>query len=208
MAHRRSVRLTPEGHADKPAHLTSLGISYERRFEFYGDLVDHAMTVSYFRHAACHSTGPPSIRFRAALRWARLCSKMDVSSALQGYTVALDLLPQVAWLGTTIPARHRELAASGNIASEAAAAAISAEQYDTALELLEQGRSVVWGQLLQLRTPVDGLLEVQPTLADDLERISKAMEHASSHMAQTLMPFPHSWIRDFQWKKLCRDIGV
>jgi hypothetical protein len=43
------------------------------------------------------------------------------------------------------------------VASEAAAAAISAKQYNTALEWLEQGHSIVWNQFLQLRTPFDAL---------------------------------------------------
>jgi hypothetical protein len=48
------------------------------------------------------------------------------------------------------------------------------------LEWLEQGRSIVWGQLLQLRTPVDALHEVQPALANELVRVSMALEHESS----------------------------
>ena len=83
-------------------------------------------------------------------------------------------------MGQTILARYNKLTSLGTIASKAAAAAISAEQYDAALEMLEQGRSVVWNQLLQLRTPFDALHEVQPTLANDLLRVSKALEQASS----------------------------
>jgi hypothetical protein len=59
----------------------------------------------------------------------------DVSSALEGYTVALDLLPRC--LVGTNNIRHSELTLLGKVASEAAAAAIAAEKYDTALEWLE-----------------------------------------------------------------------
>jgi hypothetical protein len=83
-------------------------------------------------------------------------------------------------LGQTIRTRHRELTSLGDVASKAAAAAISDARYDTALEWLEQGRSIVWNQLLQLHTLVNVLCEVQPSLADDLVRISKALEHASN----------------------------
>lgn len=99
---------------------------------------------------------------------------------MEGYTIALDLLPQVAWLGQTIPARQRRLTSTGDIACEAAAAAISAEQYVTALEWLEQGRSIVWSQLLSLRTPVDALRDVDPSLAENLLCVSRALEHAGS----------------------------
>jgi hypothetical protein len=114
-----------------------------------------------------------------------LASRVDASSVLEGYTIALNLLPQVAWLGQTIQVQHSKLAIMDKVACEAAAAAISAEKYDTALEWLEQGRSIVWNQLLQLRTPVDALCDVQPALANDLLQVSKALEHSSSHGSGT-----------------------
>ena len=175
----QAVHLIPDGHAGKPGYLENLGTSFWHRFAHSRDLVDCGAAISHFRRAAISSTGSPSKRFRAALKWARLAGA-NGSSALQGYTVALDLLPQVAWLGQTIPERHKELSSVGAVANEAAAAAISAEQYDTALEWLEQGRSIVWSQLLHLRTPVDTLHDVEPILANELMRVSRALEHASS----------------------------
>jgi hypothetical protein len=57
--------------------------------------------------------------------------------------------------------------------------AATAEQYETALEWLEQGCSIVWNQLLSLRTPVDALRDVDRTLADALLHTSIALERAS-----------------------------
>jgi tetratricopeptide (TPR) repeat protein len=179
-AQEEAVHLIPDDYADKSDILHNLGHSFSYRFEHSQDLADSSTAVSHFRSAATSTTGSPSLRFRSAVLWARLCSTTDILSSLQGYTLALDLLPQVTWLGQTIQARHRELTAMGSVASEAAAVAISAAHYDTALEWLEQGRSIVWNQLLQLRSPVDTLHEVQPGLADDLMRVSKALERASS----------------------------
>lgn len=56
-------------------------------------------------------------------------------------------------------------------------AASAAEQYETALEWLEQGCSIVWDQLLSLRTLIDALHAVDPTLANVLTRVSMALEH-------------------------------
>jgi hypothetical protein len=185
----QAVYLTPDGHADKPCRLSNLGQSFLCRSEYSGDLVDRSTAIDHFRCAASCSTGPPSVRFHAALRWARLAS---TQSALQGYAVAFDLLPQITWMGQTILARHSELTSMGNIASEAAATAISAEQYDTALEWLEQGRSIVWSQLLDLRTPVDAIREKEPSLADDLVRVSQALEHAGNRDTSTQDLSPQS----------------
>ncbi|KIM85774.1 hypothetical protein PILCRDRAFT_776987 [Piloderma croceum F 1598] len=186
-AHEQAVHLTPDGHVDKPSCLCNLGISFSCHFEHSGDLVDVDKAISHFQSAAICSTGPLSVRFRAALTWVHLASRVHTSSssALQGYSVVFDLLPQVAWLGQTILAWHRELSSMGNVASEAAATAISAGKYDTALEWLEQGRSIVWSQLLDLRTPVDAICEKEPGLADDLVRVSQALEHVGSHDAST-----------------------
>jgi tetratricopeptide (TPR) repeat protein len=179
-AHTRAVDLTPDGHADKPARLTNLGNSFARRFEHSGDLADSDRAISSFRNAGNCLTGAASTRLEASLSWARLASRVDPSSALQGYIKALDLVPQAAWLGRSLTTRYRELSSIGAIASEAAAAASTAGQYETALEWLEQGRSIVWNQLLSLRTPVDLLRQVDRTLADDFERVSVALEHAST----------------------------
>lgn len=56
-------------------------------------------------------------------------------------------------------------------------AASAAEQYETALEWLKQGCSIVWDQLLSLRTLIDALHAVDPTLANVLTRVSMALEH-------------------------------
>ena len=47
------------------------------------------------------------------------------------------------------------------------------------VEWLEQGRSIVWGQLLHLRTPVETLYNEDPTLVEELKQVSKALEQAS-----------------------------
>jgi hypothetical protein len=180
-ASERVVNLTPNGHADEPAYLNNLGNAFLRRFENSGDLADSHRVISSYRSAGNCLTGAASKRLKAALNWARLpASRIDPSSTLQGYTKALNLVSQTAWLGQSLTARHRELLSIGAIASEAAAAVSAAEQYETALEWLEQGRSIVWNQLLSLRTPVDALRQVDPTLANDLERVSITLEHAST----------------------------
>ena len=98
---------------------------------------------------------------------------------LQAYACAVSLIPQAAWMGSTIEDRHKALESIGELASKAAAAAVQCSQPDLALEWLEQGRSVVWGQTLQLRSPIDILRERDPTLAKRLTEISRALESNS-----------------------------
>ncbi|TFY59657.1 hypothetical protein EVG20_g7702 [Dentipellis fragilis] len=62
--------------------------------------------------------------------------------------------------------------------NEAAAAAIQLQDYTSALEWLEQGRAIVWGQMIHLRTPVDDLRAEDPALAKELQDVSRQLERA------------------------------
>jgi hypothetical protein len=63
---------------------------------------------------------------------------------------------------------------------EAVSAAIEADQCETAIEWMDQGHSIIWGQLLQLRTPVDDLRQCHPDIADRFTMLSKKLEGAGT----------------------------
>ena len=175
-AHKHAVRFTPDSHADKPGRLANLGKSFAYRFEHFRDHHDLDNAIAHYRLSAISSTGPPLTRFSSALCWARL----SPATSLDGYSVAISLIPRVAWLGHTISQRHRELQSISGFGNEAAGAAIALGKLDIALEWLEQARAVVWGQLLNLRTPVDELHTIRPELALDLIRVSKELDSAGT----------------------------
>ncbi|KIM79026.1 hypothetical protein PILCRDRAFT_574232 [Piloderma croceum F 1598] len=175
-----AVNLIPDDHTHKTTFLNNLGEALLSRSELTGSRVDIDMAISKFRLCAKSSAGIPSLRYRAATKWARLSLKDNSSTTLDGYDTALALLPRVAWLGQTISDQHKQLLSIGGIGNEAAAAAIALGQQETAIEWLEQARSVVWGQLLNLRTPVDELRDADFELANELERVSKDLESAGN----------------------------
>ncbi|KAG8767237.1 hypothetical protein FRC12_006378 [Ceratobasidium sp. 428] len=74
------------------------------------------------------------------------------------------------------------------LAVEAASVAISHQAYNKALEWLEEGRSIVWNQQLQLRTPIENLALADPGLAEEFSSVSHALDHASLLRAEEL-PF-------------------
>lgn len=92
----------------------------------------------------------------------------------------MELVPQLIWLGTTINRRYELLMEIGDVAIEAASCAISLKAYDHALEWLEEGRSVVWNQILRLRTPFDELKSVDTVLANRLKDVALRLERAGS----------------------------
>jgi tetratricopeptide (TPR) repeat protein len=174
-----AVDLTPDSHPEKSDCLINLAGSLLARFDLLHRLEDAEMAIRHLSIAATDLVGLPSYRFKAARGWISIASRLEHISLLNAYECALELIPLVAWLGLPIVGRHQYLAQIGGMAREAASAAISLEQYGKALEWLEQGRSIVWTQILQLRTPVDQLREVNSDLADRLVQVSRTLEQGS-----------------------------
>jgi hypothetical protein len=61
------------------------------------------------------------------------------------------------------------------IVRKAVSVAINLGDLETAVEWAEQGRSIVWQNMLGLRTPVDDPRLVHPQLADGIQRIARQM---------------------------------
>ncbi|KAG8721599.1 hypothetical protein FRC09_007633 [Ceratobasidium sp. 395] len=130
--------------------------------------------------AAAHIIGAsPSSRLESSRQWGQLAAYFS-SAPLEGYRYGMALLSQVVWLGTSMTDRHAAISRDvGNLVATAACFAIRFQQYDLALEWMEQGRSIVWGQLLQLRTPLDELSDHCPKLVEELQELSSKLESAS-----------------------------
>ncbi|KAG8724052.1 hypothetical protein FRC09_000653 [Ceratobasidium sp. 395] len=143
----------------------------------------YRMIIECFQSAAQFSSGSPVILFRAARSWAWLSLASGVSSPLTAYRRLLELLPNVVWLGTTVYRRHEDILEIGDCILEAAAVAIENQEYDLAFEWLEEGRSIVWKQMLQLRTPLDDLSLVDEELAKKLRWVAQSLELAGQSNA-------------------------
>ncbi|KAK0187354.1 CHAT domain-containing protein [Armillaria mellea] len=137
------------------------------------------------KSAALTQTGQPRNRLVGAVKWARLSRKVDFSSVLETYKVTLDLLPRVAWTGQSIAAQHRRIAEDGFIVNMAVKWAIHCDKADTALEWLEMGQAIVWGQLHNLCSPVDFLSDAHLDLARKLSQVGNALEKATSQDVDT-----------------------
>ncbi|KAK6984962.1 CHAT domain-containing protein [Favolaschia claudopus] len=161
------------GHPDKPVWLGHLWSGFGLRYLRLNTPEDLQKLLHYTTLSACSPSGPASIRFNAAIIWAMLAHKHDPESVLNAYATAISLLPELAWLALSISDRHHRLLHAGLLVRDAAAAAIAACDPQKAVEWLEQGRSIIWGQFLGLRTPVDNLKQRHPKLAEQFISVSK-----------------------------------
>ena len=105
---------------------------------------------------------------------------------LHAHSVAISLLPQLAWAGLSLSHRYDELARSADVVQEAAAAALHAGFPGTAVERLEQGRSIVWGELFQPRSSYDELSSAHPNYASRFHTLSTQLGQASAAHEQSL----------------------
>ncbi|KAF8214607.1 CHAT domain-containing protein [Mycena galopus ATCC 62051] len=169
-----AIRETPDGHPDRPLWLVTHSASFESRPGKNPE--DLELVINRLCSAARSTTGPAPIRFHAAERWSHLAQLETHPSVLDAYRASLELLPDLAWLGLSIKDRHYYIGRAGKLARNAAAAAIMAGLPGMAVEWLEQGRSIIWGQLLNLRTPVDDLRKIHPVLAEKFICLSAQLE--------------------------------
>lgn len=179
-----AVNLVSDGHPDKPARLCNLGNAFYTRFNKQIKKADLHAAASCYSSAAYSITGPTYVKFTAAYKWMECARSHLPDQTMQACTTAMDLIPELTWLGSSIRDRHHQVIKAGRVARDAAAIAIEAAEYRTAVEWLEQGRSVIWSQLLQLRSPVDELRGVEPELAERLQSLSFQLEGTTSRPDQ------------------------
>jgi len=178
-AQQRALQLTPESHAQLPLQLNNLGNSFQSRFRHTGDSSDSYTAVGLYKRSAT-TLGRPSIRLNAARQWAQLSAMLNRQDIMEAYTVAIDLISQIAGMYRTVEQRHADLIHISSLTIAAASAAFALGKIEKALEWLEQGRCLVWSQLNQLRTPVDELRAHHADLAERFLEISSALESSGS----------------------------
>ncbi|KAJ7209202.1 CHAT domain-containing protein [Mycena pura] len=184
LLHREALSLRPTPHHDRVGSLLNLGASLIALYEQSSNTIDLVSAILAFREGSTDSSGPPLHRLSTARYWSLAARKHRHSSALVAYEIAIGLLPQIAALSLSLRARQAVLGViRSDLGPDAAACAIDQRKYDTAVELLEAGRSVFWSQCLQLRTPLDELRVSHPVLASKLTDLARQLEQSSFHEA-------------------------
>jgi hypothetical protein len=136
----QAVRLIPNSRHNKPRILNNLGKSFLARLSHHDYDATFAQTISTYSQSAKSSSGLPSHRFTGACIWAKFCFSVRSNGTITAYSVVIDLLPRVVWLGRTVEQRYKDISTLGDIVTDAAAAAVHLGNFDLALEWLVQGR--------------------------------------------------------------------
>ncbi|KAJ7754382.1 CHAT domain-containing protein [Mycena maculata] len=140
-----TLDLVPVDYADRPGCLQNLARSFSDQYRKLGDPKD--LENVHHHYAASFTTfalNEPEASWRAALIWAQFSNEFEVSFVFTAYKAAFQLLPEILWMGNTIPLKF-------------------------AVEILEQGLGITFQQILQLKPDVDKLL---PEQAAELQQFS------------------------------------
>ena len=175
-----AVDAVPLDSADRPLTLNILGNSYWYRFLNNDEPADLESSISNFRLSSLSLKGLPSARMEGSYRWANLAHRFySLEYAAEAYDQAFRLLPQVAWIGLNATAQLKELDSEvQTLGCNAAACMIAlaeAEHHNRqhylgrAIELLDQGRSILWSQTSNFKQDLEDLRRVNSDLARDLD---------------------------------------
>ena len=129
------------------------------------------------RRVADDAAAVTSMRVRAAVGRANLAVPEERwGDAVDGFALAVDLLPRLAVRAIPLDARAKLLRETSGLAGDAAAAALNAGQPALAVELLEAGRGVLLAQQLDLRGDLTELQRHLPEAAAELQQLSVDLE--------------------------------
>ncbi|KAG8958793.1 hypothetical protein FRC03_008813 [Tulasnella sp. 419] len=146
------------------AHLASM---YAKNTEVLAPFYDVTVVSTLFEKASSLPTASFRDRLSASRRWTQ---EVPGPSRLSAYQQLLKLVDQQLLLRSSITSRHQLLQTiPDDLALDAVATAIECGETKTAVELLEQGRTLLWSQMNRYRTPIDRLRETQAS-----SRIHKA----------------------------------
>ncbi|KAI0252448.1 CHAT domain-containing protein [Lactifluus subvellereus] len=178
---RNVIALIPEGHSKISTMLYNLSSALLYMFSRTGDVEHLEESIALSRSAVESPFSSARDRLIGAKNWTAIARDTRHSSTLTAYRKTLSLLQRAIDLGPTVQTRHeyisgRDIDHLRSLPMDAASYAIESRAFEEAIEMLEQGRALLWSGMRSLRTPLDHLRGVDKSLADEFTEISQALE--------------------------------
>ena len=157
-----------------------------RLYENSGQRPDLRTEIQDQLRSIVTAPGPTDDRISAARRWAGLCTEQrDWEGVLQAVQAALDLVPILVSRRLGRHDQHAAAAHLQGLASVGAAAALSLDRPERAVELLEAGRGAVLARALESRMDLHALRAHAPALADAYLRLARELDTVAYGIAVT-----------------------
>ncbi|KAJ7745917.1 CHAT domain-containing protein [Mycena maculata] len=163
-----AVVWTPENHPARASRLQNLAVSFSNQFVKFKKPED-------LKILGCD----PEPSWWAALRWASLSQEFQPEYCSAAYLAAFNLLPELLWLGHTIPVRQDAIHRLdiGKTVSTATRISLTLCNLISAIEFFEQGLAITFQQMLQLKPDLNIL---PPQYAQNLQKLSSELYSGTS----------------------------
>jgi tetratricopeptide (TPR) repeat protein len=173
-----AVTTTPSDRPDRAAILLNLGSWAGMRFTLTGDPRDTEASVLSFMEGWNCQNARPSIRITLARNVATvLASQSNWEESSKFLEDAVKLLPAVSPRSLENTDKQHMLEEFAGLASMAAAIALKAgKEPHHALELLELGRGVITGLLMEMRTDISDLKRNHREIAEEFESLRDELD--------------------------------
>ncbi|MGW0615876.1 CHAT domain-containing protein [Streptomyces sp. NPDC002788] len=173
---------------------TGQAVALINRFLRDGDESDRRAAVAALRAAAEATGSSVQDRLFAARCWGGVAMEVDdLADALAASCAAVTLLREFGWAGLDRDDQVQSIQDGAAMPREAAALAISTGQPELAVELLEQGRSVLWGSTLHLREDLAALAARDRDRAAELEQIRATLNKDNRLDQETRLRLARRW---------------
>ncbi|KAH0558763.1 hypothetical protein GP486_004594 [Trichoglossum hirsutum] len=177
-----AVAATPVDHPDRAGWLNNLGILLGTRLERTGGQTDVERSLSSFEAGWNCRNAQPSTRIKLARKAvAILASQLRWEESSKLLQNAMELLHAVSPRSLEHTDKQYALREFAGLASVAAAIALNAgKEAHHALKLLELGRGVISGLLLEMRSDISALREQHAELAKEFTSLRDELDSPTS----------------------------
>ncbi|KAF9463823.1 CHAT domain-containing protein [Collybia nuda] len=183
----QTMLLRPPGHPFRTSVLNNLGYILYTKYNKLGDVEYLQSAINYHKQAAYADSHIPQ-QLVGAKQWARIAHQHQLGSSTLAYPLALDLLQQNLVLLPSLTSQQILVEKSSYLSLDAAACAIGNGTPEIAVQLLEQGRSILWSKIQGYRQPINDISEKAPHLAKEFQDISNQLEsNITSYGADTTL---------------------
>ncbi|KAF7342638.1 TPR-like protein [Mycena sanguinolenta] len=181
IGHQRETLLLcpPSGHPKRTSLLAGLAKALYTRFEQTGHMEDHDEAFTLWESATEDTNSSVLDQLAAAEGWANSAHGVHHTSTINAYKTALLRLELYISIQPTLDLQHSAMVARdypAMLSVEGASYAAASGDPASAVEMLEQGRTLLWSHLRALRTSSENLRLVHPTLADTFVAKNRELE--------------------------------
>jgi tetratricopeptide (TPR) repeat protein len=172
-------------HPDHPKHAVlgpCIASTYLLQYRTNHTREHLTMAFKILERAANHCFAGSKAQLNAALQWVSEARQYQHGSHLRAYSQSLIALDRCLATQLSIESQQEFIATTPkSLALDAAACAITDGKLERAVELLEQGRAIVWARLRGYRHSLEKLFEIDSELAEEFQMLSARLEqHATS----------------------------